>query len=343
MRFTASKAHLRKACGYWLRADVVLVDREPTPSSIEGTRVHDLIEHDIFDLVDVRSDDDVDPAVRTARRYIRSYVGERPYSKEDALGMDSGGNVRHLGRGRECYASLPDGSLVVAGTADLIAYLGDGEWLVTDWKNGERGCEKAEEQLRLLAALQCIYAGAKRVRMHAVWLQGDGTPVDYGTLTRMEARGILAEAMADRSSPAPTKGDHCSGHYCPLDGLCPAFQESAQLIPASSLVRERNPLTLPIVDAEMAVSAIQLFDDVEALLKAKREELRAFVTKNGGSLDLGNGQKWGPVSCKGRESFDKDGAIKLLERLNAPAEEIAELVKLGTAFKQWRVTGKKEK
>ena len=349
MRFTASKAALRKACGYWLRADVVLVDREQTDASIEGTRVHKLIEEDGDFTAETP---DLDPAVVTARKYMNAWAIGRPYTKETALGLRPDGRVVHLGTGRESYASLPDGELVCAGTADLIICMSiaDGEYIVTDWKNGERGASKAEEQLRLLAAMQCIYAGAKRVYMHSVWLQGDGAPIDFGVMTRMEARAVLAEAMLDRGAPDPCRlpepeqGDHCAGDYCPLDGLCPAFQQAAALIPVSALVRgKENPLTLKIADIEMARDAVVLLPQVEAVLKAKREELRTFLAANGGELDMGNGQTYKAIQCKGREAFDKDAALKLLERLGAASEDMAPLVRRGNPYKQWKLVGKTEK
>lgn len=351
MRFTASKASLRKACGYWLRADVELVEREQSDASIEGTRVHKLIEEDGDFTAETP---DLDPAVVTARKYMNVWAIGRPYTKETALGLRPDGKVVHLGTGRESYASLPGGELVCAGTADLticslISTEGN-EYIVTDWKNGERGAGKAEEQLRLLAAMQCIYAGAKRVHMHSVWLQGDGAPFLFGVMTRMEARAVLAEAMLargfdeDDELAKPVQGENCAGDYCPLDGLCPAFQKAAELIPVSALLKKSdNPLTLPISNIEMAREAVELFPQVEAVLKAKREELRTFLAANGGELDMGNGQTYKAIQCKGREAFDKDAALKLLERLGAASEDMAPLVRRGNPYKQWKLVGKTEK
>ena len=348
MRFTASKAALRKACGYWLRADVELVEREQSEASIEGTRVHKLIEDDIWEAP---IPEDADPAVMTARAYMTQYTGFG-YTKETALGLRHDGKVVHLGTGREAYASLQDGELVCAGTADLIlcVNVAEREFIVTDWKNGERGAGKAEEQLRLLAAMQCVYANAKKVHMHSVWLQGDGVPIVFGTMTKMEARAVLAEAMLDRGAPDPCRppepeqGEHCAGDYCPLDGLCPAFQKAAALIPVSALLKKNaNPLTLPISNIEMAREAIDLFPQVEAVLKAKREELRTYIAANGGEVDMGNGQTYKAIQCKGREAFDKDAALKLLERLGAASEDMAPLVRRGNPYKQWKLCGKTEK
>jgi hypothetical protein len=346
MRFTASKAALRKACQYWLDPSVALPEREPTASSIEGTRVHNLIENELIP----RPNEDaskLDPAVLTARKYLKAYAGGRPFSQEDALALEWDGTVKWLGAGREKYASQPDGTFAAAGTSDLIVHLGQDEWLVTDWKNGEHGSAKAEEQLRLLAAMQMEYVKARKVHMHALWLQGDGTPVDYGTLTRMEARGILLDARGGVAPtlPTPQPGDHCSAFYCPLDGLCPAFAKTAELIPASSLVRHSkvNPMMAPIADELTARDAVAILDEVESVVKAKREELRAFIKKNGGELDMGNGQVYKPVKCKGREGFDKAGAMALLGRLKADKEEVAALLKLGAPYDQWRLVGSKDK
>lgn len=58
---------------------------------------------------------------------------------------------------------------------------------------------------------------------------------------------------------------------------------------------------------------------------------------------MGNGQTYKAIQCKGREAFDKDAALKLLERLGAASEDMAPLVRRGNPYKQWKLVGKTEK
>lgn len=332
MRLTASKVGLARECGFWLDPAVECLPREPGKAAIEGTRVHTLIEHDDGSFT-------TEPAVLTARKYIET-IGNRPMQKEPAYAWDGQSAPKQIGTGRECYADAPEGIWVVAGTVDLLTNLAPRRWRVTDWKNGERGTEKAEEQLRILAAMVVACHGGE-CEMHAVWLQGDGEPTDYGTMTEMEADGWL-ESLRTIPITEAQPGDHCSSMYCPLEGRCPAYDSAAALVPVGALTVRRNPLTTAVTSQEMAVDLHRMIGMVEGLLKSKEEELRAYVTQHhGGKLPLGNGQVWGPISCKGRSGVDGDGALALASSLGASKEDLARLVKTGAAYQRWAITGKK--
>lgn len=334
MRLTASKVGLAQACGYWLTPGVQLPSLPPGASSVEGTRVHDLIEHDDGEPTD-------EPAVLTARKYIAS-IGNRPMSKEPAYGWNGGNMASYLGIGREVYSNAPDGAYVVAGTVDLLTFIAPGRLRVTDWKNGERGCEKAEAQLRTLAALALLNTpAATECEMHAVWLQGDGVPVDYGTMSVMEADGWL-EGVRALGPTEPNPGDHCRALYCPLEGRCPAYGAVAELLPATALTSRKNPMVAAIDDEETARAAVLMLEMVDSLVETKRAELRAYVaTMHEGRLPLGNGKAYGPVMCKGRSSIDAKAALELAEKLGASKDDLGQLVKLGASYEQWRVTGRK--
>lgn len=335
MRLTASKAGLARECGYWLDLAVELPPRSESEASAEGTRVHALIEADIGRPVE---GEEVDPAVATARRYISAHVGNRPIDREAAYGWD-GVRADFLGHGREAYGTRP--GLVVAGTVDLVAMMGRRHWRVTDWKNGERGTTHAGEQLRTLAALVLDTTGGDECEMHAVWLQGDGSPVDYGTLSAMEADAHLSEIRA-LGPTEPRPGDHCSGMYCPLNGTCPAFVEAAALVPVTSLTSRRNPLVTGVKTAEDAAVAVELLGLVEARVEAVKKELRSYVlTEHAGRLALPDGRAYGPVSVTRKGGVDGDGAYALAEKLGASKEDLSRLQKPSGTFERWSVTGKR--
>lgn len=333
MRLTASKVGLAMACGYWLDPEVPLPPRTSTEASAEGDRVHKLVEEDDGDPLA-----EVDPAVLTARRYISAHVGRRPMEREAAYGWD-GVRADYLGRGRGVYETFP--GLVVAGTVDLVAMMGRRHWRVTDWKNGEHGTMHATEQLRTLAALVLDATGGDECEMHAVWLQGDGRPVDYGTLSAMEGDAHLAEVRT-LGPTEPRPGEHCSGMYCPLNGTCPAFVEAAALVPVSALTARRNPLVTGVKTAEDAAVAVELLGLVEARVEAVKKELRSFVlTEHDGRLVLPDGRAYGPVSVTRKGGVDGEGAYALAEKLGASKEDLSRLQKPSATYERWSVTGRK--
>lgn len=335
------------ACGYWLDPEVPLPPRTSTEASAEGDRVHKLVEEDDGgrlegleqDGVSFRSAEarEVDPAVLTARRYISAHVGRRPMEREAAYGWD-GVRADYLGRGRGVYETFP--GLVVAGTVDLVAMMGRRRWRVTDWKNGEHGTTHAAEQLRTLAALVLDTTGGDECEMHAVWLQGDGNPMDYGTLSAMEGDAHLA-TLRTLGPTEPRPGDHCSGMYCPLVGRCPAFVEAASLVPVSALTARRNPLVTGVKTEEDAAVAVELLGLVEERVEAVKQELRSFVLARGGRLELPDGRAYGPSSVTRKGGIDGTGAYALAEKLGASKEDLARLQKPSGTYERWSVTGRK--
>ena len=321
------------ACGYWLDPAVPLPPRTSTEASAEGDRVHKLVEEDDGDPLA-----EVDPAVAVARRYISAHVGRRPMEREAAYGWD-GVRADYLGRGRGVYETFP--GLVVAGTVDLVAMMGRRHWRVTDWKNGEHGTMHATEQLRTLAALVLDATGGDECEMHAVWLQGDGNPVNYGTLSAMEGDAHLA-AVRTLGPTEPRPGDHCSGMYCPINGTCPAFVEAAALVPVSALTARRNPLVTGVKTAEDAAVAVELLPLVKARLDAVEKELRSFVlNEHAGRLVLPDGRAYGPSSVTRKGGVDGEGAYALAEKLGASKEDLARLQKPSGTYERWSVTGRK--
>lgn len=337
MRLTASKVGLAKACGYWLTSGVELPPRSASEASIEGERVHKLVEEDVGRPLEGEV---VDPAVATARRYIAAHVGNRPMDREVAYGWD-GIRADFLGHGREAYATSDHG-LVVAGTVDLVVMLGPRRWRVVDWKNGERGTLAAAEQLRTLAALVLGTTGGDTCEMHAVWLQGDGSPVDYGVLSAMECDAEL-ETIRELGPTEPRPGEHCAGMYCPLNGACPAFVRASELMPVTALTAKRNPLVCGVKSAEDAAVAVELLPLVRARLENVEKELRSFVvTEAAGRFTLPDGRTYGPTMVTRKGGVDGEGAYALAEKLGATPEDLARLHRPGGSHERWSVTGKKK-
>lgn len=335
MKLTASKVGLARACGYWLTPGVEVAETEMSAAAVEGTRVHKLIEEDIGRPLE---GEEVDPAVATARRYVARHIGNRPMDREAAYGWD-GVRADFIGHGREAYAGRED--LVVAGTVDLVAMMGRRQWRVVDWKNGERGAEHASEQLRALAALVLDTTGGDECSMHAVWLRGDGEPVDYGTMSSMEADAHLAEVRA-LGPTEPRPGDHCAGMYCPLNGACPAFVHAAELVPVTSLTARRNPLVCGVKTIEDAAITVELLPLVKARVEALEKELRGFVkTEHAGRLVLPDGRTYGPTLVTRKGGVDGEGALELATALGATPEDIARLFKPSATHERWSVAGKK--
>lgn len=332
-RITAS-ATRRLACTYWLHDDVVFPAEVESESAAEGTRVHCLIEADI--LGEHYSDE---PAVLTARKYREWNCAGMPQITEAAFGFN-GHAARYLGVGREAYDRHPD--CRVTGTVDLLVRMSPTRWRVVDWKNGEHGAKHAGEQLRTLAALVLAANEGDECEMHAVYLGGNGDPVDYGTLSSLEADGHLASLYDLLPGPA-VPGDHCGESYCPLRGTCPAYSEAAALVPIAALTsRTRNPLTTPIDDVETARAAVELLGMVDDVLKAKREELRRYVAAaHEGRLDLGDGRAYRRVESSRRGGVDGEAALALAEQLGATKEQLAGLLKPGASFDVWKTVGKR--
>lgn len=332
-RITAS-ATRRLACTYWLHDDVVFPAEAESDAAAEGTRVHKLIEAHLSG-----AHYSTEPAVVTAHKYRTEYCHGLPITPEPAFGFN-GHTSRYLGVGREVYEQHPD--CRVTGTVDLLVRLSPTRWRVVDWKNGEHGARHAGEQLRTLAALVLAANEGDECEMHAVYLGGNGDPVDYGTLSSLEADGHLASLYDLRPGPA-VPGDHCGESYCPLRGTCPAYSEAAALVPVAALTsRARNPLTTPIDDVETARAAVELLGLVDDVLKAKREELRRYVAAaHEGRLDLGDGRAYRRTERTRRGGVNGTAALALAEQLGATKEQLAALLTPGAAYDVWTVVGKR--
>jgi hypothetical protein len=334
-RITAS-ATRRLACTYWLSDDVVFPVEVESEAAAEGTRVHGLIEQDVIS----RQDDPVDPAVLVARWYRSRHCEGHPIAPEQAFGWD-GTRARFIGTGRESYSTAP--TCHVTGTVDLLVRLTARRWRVVDWKNGERGARNAADQLRTLAALVLAAIGGDECEMHAVYVGpgATGEPVDYGTLSAMEADAHLATLDDLRPGP-PVPGDHCGESYCPLRGTCPAYSEAAALVPVSALTSRRNPLTTPIDDVETARAAVELLGMVDDVLKAKKEELKRYVAaSHEGRLDLGDGRAYRRTERTRKGAVKGEEALALAEQLGATQEQLAALLTPSATYDVWTTVGKR--
>jgi hypothetical protein len=339
-RITASKAALvlggangEGVCTYWLGDDAPTVADEDDIGGAElealrsaGTDMHKLIEED--DWSDAYMEFGADPRLQGARDFItRECGGPKNIEHEQAFGFD-GEIARKLGQGRDSYATAPE--CTVCGTADLIANLGGGRYLVADWKSGDHGAKHSEGQMRTLGALICDAYGAIEIALASVFLEEDGSHKTYhwGTLDALDAGGILQE-LYTATAGEPNAGAWCSEHYCALRGRCPAFVEAgAGLLaqaPITELVRERrNPLVLGVIDDETARVAADLLPLVEKRVEALIRDLRSYVGKlDGKRLDMGDGRTFGVWPAN---FVDGAKALKLAEKLEWPAEEVAKFV-----------------
>lgn len=332
-RITASASARAIACGYWLDEAVELPAEPVNDAMSAGDEMHKLLELD-----DGTSDDS---RARAARAYLAEHC-PRGHGREQAFGYD-GERARFLGVGREVYAAHP--ACTVTGTADVVADLGNGLWLVSDWKSGEHGARHAAEQLRTLGALVLAAFGGEVAILHAVHLEADqpARVFEHGTIDAMDGAARLHELHTREPGP-PVPGDHCSDAYCPLRGRCPAFVEVAAQVAAPDvvdLVRERrNPLVVGIVDDETARVAVDLLPLVERRLDALKADLRGYAERQPGeALDLGDGRRYAAVR-QTRQGIDGKAALALAERAGASREDLAACL-TSSSYPVWKRIGRK--
>lgn len=341
-RITASASARAIACGYWLDEAVELPVEPVNDAMSEGDRLHKLIEED-----DGSDDYAVENCLDTRLRAAQNYLGEhcpRGHGREQAYGYD-GERARYLGVGREVYAAHP--ACTVTGTADVVAHLGDGHYLITDWKSGEHGARHAGPQLRTLGALVLAALGGERATLHAVHLEHNQAAkvYDHGSIDAMDGAALLHE-LHTREPGTPVPGDHCADAYCPLRGRCPAFVGVAEQFAAPDvvdLVRERrNPLVVGIVDDDTARLAVDLLPLVERRLDVLKADLREYAERQPGeALDLLDGRRYAAVR-QTRQGIDGKAALALAERCGAAKEDLAACF-TSSSFPAWKRIGTKRK
>lgn len=348
-RISASKAGLALACSYWLDPAVPLPERGPTDdadleaSRSDGETLHARIQHDDGspEYLDVCNDE----RVAAARRYLEARLPEvGRLMREPAFGSN-GLEARYLGTGRESYDQASDCD--VTGTADIVMDLGDGRWLVADWKSGEHGAIHARAQMRALGALVLAAFGGTEALLDAVHLPvgGDARVSQHGEIDTLDGDALLHRLHAIEPGP-PKAGDHCSDYYCPLRGKCPAYVEAAALVvhhePVTELIRERrNPLVEGVVDDETARIAVDLLPLVEKRFEEVKRDLKRYAeAKPTGELDLGDGRRYAPVT-QSRKSIDGDAALALAERSGASLEDLSACMRTST-FQVWKRLGKRK-
>ena len=310
-RITASASARAIACGYWLDEAVDLPVEPVNDAMSEGDKLHKLIEED--DGTDTYAIENcLDTRLRAAQLYLREHCPQ-DHGREQAYGYD-GERARFLGVGREVYAAHP--TCTVTGTADVVAHLGGGHWLVADWKSGEHGARHAAEQLRTLGALVLAAYGGEHASLHAVHLEHNQAAKvhDHGSIDAMDGAALLHELHTRQPGP-PVPGDHCGDAYCPLRGRCPAFVEAAaklrpaslplaDILPATGkpatraakrehaegvvvMAERRNPLVEGIVDDETARVAVDLLPLVERRIELLKADLRDYAERQDGGARSG--------------------------------------------------------
>ncbi|TAL29061.1 MAG: DUF2800 domain-containing protein [Phenylobacterium sp.] len=199
-----------------------------------------------------------------------------------------------------------DARLLTEGTADCGWSDGDAA-AVVDWKSGARAewnVPIPRENLQLAAyGLGLADRWSKPKMKLGLYLAREGKwlwdtlHLDSGEGTALWER---TRAAALRDPTEAVIGPHCNECYVRLK--CPAH-----LLPVIDIGERENvmaPMTLGepdgLVETQKLLRLINACKAMEDLADAGRDWLKAYVRKNGSIVV--DGQQWGPIEVKGRES-----------------------------------------
>jgi len=328
---SASNSALILACRHSYRDDVELPEEVPGEAAERGSRIHGAIENGTE-----LDDFDEQGCVEAARKWIRDNVtADDATQTEPAYAWNGKDQATYLGVGRKSYDLAPEDT-VFKGTADLLVVLANGTRVVVDWKSSERSAAHAREQLMTLATI------VRADRIVSVELRTDGTYREHINEDLMpwdlDAHAELMLEAARNIVDAPTQyGDHCTERYCPLRGRCAEFKDAADesaiaLVPAAALVRRR--MTDAITTAEDVADTIEFLSKLEEWVKAKKNDLHAFVDGAGGEVRISDTYVYRSVESS-RAGVRGKEAIALAEKLGADQEDLAKLT-YTTKFTSYR-------
>jgi hypothetical protein len=123
---------------------------------------------------------------------------------------------------RTTYGDLREDD-VLAGTADIIIVLKNGDIVVADWKTGLDDVDhpSENEQLMALSYMAVQFLAARGFYMAIV------NPVTKESFVsdRLENAGLLMKELLDIDPSRESAGDHC--RYCPLKTDCASFAQMA--------------------------------------------------------------------------------------------------------------------
>lgn len=209
--------------------------------------------------------------------------------KEYSVGLDANGN----------YCDYNSLDAVTGGTVDAAWESGD-LCTVIDYKTGERYPEGWELQLAVygLALAHKWKCHIMRLGIYLCredrWIWTEDIPLDS------EQAGTLYGRIMDaaKAQPVAKIGSHCGEcwqrQHCPAR-LLPAYSGVTALVPFI----EANGLCLTNLG-----QAYQLVGAMSDIVDRAKEQIRAFVYQQGGSVPLGDGKELVLTEVQGRESAD---------------------------------------
>lgn len=254
-------------------------------------------------------------------------------TKEFPLGLDAAGNFVEKG----------DPTAVTMGTCDFfwivdvpnvgrIAYVPDikrSEWTVAD---GPDSLQILAYAFAVMSKFDCdgFVAGIWGAK-EGTWWWGPMLTWNHNAPALMTIlRRIVAAGTND--SPDYAVGQHCSGCYGRTH--CPAW-----LLPPELAESSLAPFTVPgmVTSHAEAVQLVRLVKRAEDTAELASKLLREHVRQHGPIQDIEAGKQWGPITTRGKPSFNKTQFEK-----DYP-EKAQEYITPGAPYEQFRWTNIKEK
>lgn len=254
-------------------------------------------------------------------------VDPSAFAAEVAMALDyDTGEAREIGRGRNRNYG-PLGPTEVAGTADVVALLGDDAVYVGDYKVGwghSRHTPPASRnlQLRALALAMAQLHGRGRAVVELIHVLDDGEVwCDRAELDAfdLDLVGVELQDTADRVDqareqvgqgqvPEVSMGPWC--RYCPAFASCPGQTALLRAV-AESPSQEADEL-LALLTPQQAARAYERLQQVKEALKRVEAAIHAYAREE--PIPLGDGMVFGPVEAS-RDAVDGPVARQVLVRL----------------------------
>jgi len=239
----------------------------------------------------------------------------------------------------------------ICGSADVVWTENDPATMsrmvvVRDWKvvfgkgmHVEPAASNPQAHWLALCAMRALGINKARVEIAYVSEFGD-VRIDAATVSQMRAamtvRRVL-DAIRGAETSTPRQGRHCLDNYCPMLTVCPAIQESVQLV-CESVTHLPTIARLPIVaDAskiksdDHAAYLLTMARQVDRACTAIVDACKSYVRSSGHDLDMGNGMMWGPTKTS-RSAIVADSVGEMTDVIATYVgglEKARQLVKIG--------------